>query len=517
MKKPQIEPWIFWPALVVVVGLTMVLALNNEAASPFINSIMSSITCNFDWLFEWLTVGLFVLLLFLAFGRYGNVKLGGTDDEPEFSNFSWGAMLFCAGMGTSIMFWSVMEPLYYYIGPPFGIAAKTAEAAEWALSYGLFHWGISAWALYALPTVTIAYSFYVRKRPSLRISTACQGVLGDLADGWLGKIIDILVIWSLVGGLGTSLGLGVPMVSAVVGSIFGIPESFGLSVVIVVIWTVIFGGSAYFGLYKGIRKLSDINVYLALGLAIFAFLVGPTLFILSNFTNAFGLMAQNILRMSFYTDPIAKGGFPQAWTVFYWAWFAATAPFMGLFVARISKGRTIKQLICAILLWGTLGGWLYFAVFGGYAINMEINGILPLTQILSEQGGPAVIVAVLQSLPLSKLVLPFFAILAFIFLATSLDSATYILSAIATKELHDGEEPARWHRLLWAAILAAISLSLLSIGGLKVIQTSSVFVSLPVVIIYFLLTGSLMKWLKEDFADTITAPEKIVLKRSRAK
>lgn len=516
MKKTQIDPFIFWPALVVVIGLTLLLALNTDTAGPIINNIMSSITFKFDWLFEWLTVGLFILLLYLAFGRYGNVKLGGPEDTPEFSKFSWGAMLFCAGMGTSIMYWSVIEPLYYYTGPPFGIAAKSAEAAEWALSYGLFHWGISAWALYALPAVTIAYSFYVRKRPSLRISTACRGVLGDLADGWLGKVIDIMVIWSLVGGLGTSLGLGVPMVSAVIGSLLNIPESYGLSVVIVVIWTVIYGASAYFGLYRGIKKLSDINVYLAMTLAIFAFLVGPSLFVLSNFTNSFGIMAQNIIRMSFYTDSINQGGFPQGWTVFYWAWFAATAPFMGLFVARISKGRTIKELISGVLLWGSLGGWLYFAVFGSYALHMELNGILPLTQILSENGGPAVIVAVLKSFPVYKLVMLFFAVLAFIFLATSLDSATYILSAIATKELHDKEEPARWHRLLWAGILSTMSLTLLAIGGLRVIQTSSVFVSIPVVIIYFLLTGSLMKWLKEDFGTASIQPALILTSKERS-
>ncbi|SMB83551.1 betaine/carnitine transporter, BCCT family [Desulfonispora thiosulfatigenes DSM 11270] len=498
MNKSNIDAKIFWPSLLVIIGVTLALAMNTETAEPVLNNLLTSITYNFDWLFEYLTVGVFLWLIWLAFGKYGRIKLGGPEDKPEFSKISWIAMMFCAGMGTSIMFWSIMEPVYYMGGPPFGIEPFSNAANEWALAYGLFHWGFTAWAIYWIPGVAIAYSFYVRKQPSLKISTACKGILGKHADGLIGKIIDIMIIWGLVGGLGTSLGLGVPMVSEIVSEIFSIPQSFELSVAIVIIWTIIFGTSVFFGL-KGIQKLSDINIYLAIGIAIFVFLVGPTLFLLSNFTNSFGLMMQNIVRMSFSTDPFVKGGFPQSWTVFYWAWFAATAPFMGLFVARISKGRTIREFITTGLVWGPIGGWVYFAVFGGYAIHLETNGIVSLTDIANTSGGPAAIVALFKTLPLSQLILPVFLVLAFIFLATSLDSATYILSAIATKELKDGEEPARWHRLLWAAVLAFMALSLLKIGGLNVIQTSSVLVAIPVVVIFFLLIGSVMKWLKEDF------------------
>jgi BCCT family betaine/carnitine transporter len=511
MKQPRIDKGVFWPSIIVTVVLTLYLALNRETVGPEMDQLMSLITNKLDWAFEFLTFGLFLLLIWLAFGKYGKVKLGGPEDQPEFSRFSWGTMLFCAGMGTSIMFWSIAEPLYYFTGPPFGIKARSQEAADWSVAYGLFHWGISAWVLYALPTVVIAYSFFVRKRPSLKISTACKGVLGKYADGWVGKVIDVMVIWSMVGGLGTSLGLGVPMVSAVVGKIFGLQQSLWLSIVIVIIWTIIYSSSAYLGLYKGIRKLSDFNVYLALAIALFVFIVGPTFFILSYFTNSFGLMLQSFIHMSFYTDPVSKGGFPQAWTVFYWAWFAATAPFMGLFVARISKGRTIRDLICNIVLWGSVGSWVYFAVFGGYAIHLELEDIVPLTDILANNGGPAAIVSVLESLPLSQLVLPFFAILGFIFLATSLDSATYVISATATKELRDQEEPARWHRMVWGVILAVLAISLLAIGGLSVVQTSSVLVSVPVIIIYILLTVSLMRWLKKDYENTFSETRDVYL------
>lgn len=274
-----------------------------------------------------------------------------------------------------------------------------------------------------------------------------------------------------------------------------------MSIIIIAVWVVIYSASAYVGLYKGIRKLSDWNVYLALGLAVFVLLAGPTLFILSNFTNSFGLMLQNFAFMSFSTDPINQGGFPQSWTVFYWAWFAATAPFIGLFVARISRGRTIRELITHILLWGSVGSWLYFGIFGGYSLNLQLSGALDVLGVMSESGDLAAIVEILKSLPLSFLVLPFFAVLGFIFLATSLDSATYILASITTKELSAGQEPARWNRMLWGMVLAALAVSLLLIGGLNVIQTSSVIVSVPVILLYGLLTASLLKWLKEDYPE----------------
>lgn len=499
MNKVKIDPVVFWSSLGVIVFATLALVIFRDTAEPVLNTMLTGITYNLDWAFQFLTFGLFILLMYLVFSKYGKVRLG--DEPPEFSTFSWGAMLFCAGMGTSIMFWSMMEPMYYYMGPPFGYEPNSSQAAEWAVTYGLFHWGISAWSLYALPTVTIAYSFFVKKNHSLKISSACRGILGKHADGWLGKIIDILVIWSLVGGLGTSLGLGVPMVSAVIGEIFGVAQSLTLSIIIIAVWVVIYSASAYVGLYKGIRKLSDWNVYLALGLAVFVLLAGPTLFILSNFTNSFGLMLQNFAFMSFSTDPINQGGFPQSWTVFYWAWFAATAPFIGLFVARISRGRTIRELITHILLWGSVGSWLYFGIFGGYSLNLQLSGALDVLGVMNESGDPAAIVEILKSLPLSFLVLPFFAVLGFIFLATSLDSATYILASITTKELSAGQEPARWNRMLWGMVLAALAISLLLIGGLNVIQTSSVIVSVPVILLYGLLTASLLKWLKEDYPE----------------
>ncbi|WP_202863534.1 BCCT family transporter [Ornithinimicrobium avium] len=497
--ESKVDKGIFWPSITLVAVLTLLLVVFRDTAAPVLQDILTAITSRLDWAWEFLTIALFGVLLWLMVGRYGKVRLGGVDDRPEFSRFSWGAMLFCAGMGTSIMFWSIVEPLYYYTGPPFGIEAGSDRAAEFAVAYGLFHWGISAWALYALPAVVIAYSFFVRNSSSLRVSAACRGVLGRHADGPIGKVIDILVIWSMVGGLGTSLGLGVPMVAAVTSDLTGIEQSTYLNIGIIVIWTVIFSASAYAGLYEGIRRLSDWNVYLALALAVFVLLAGPTLFILSYFTNSLGVMLDNFMMMSLSTDPITQGGFPQAWTVFYWAWFAATAPFIGIFVARISKGRSIRDLVLNILAWGTAGSWLYFAIFGGYGMNLQLSGEADLVATLGDGGGPAVVVELLNSLPLSVLASVAFLVLGFVFLSTSLDSASYVLASVASTDVH-GAEPARWHRLLWGAVMSALAVSLILVGGLEVVQTSAVLVAVPVLVMYLLLTLSLTRWLKQDRA-----------------
>ncbi|MBC2721670.1 BCCT family transporter [Desulfosporosinus sp.] len=513
MGKPQLDHKVFWPAFIVIFGISLAIITNREAGTEIVNAALAWATYKLDWLFQTGTFLVFVFLMWVAFGRYGNVKLGGPDDKPEFSTITWIGMLFCAGVGSSLIYWSVAEPLYYLQGPPFGIAVGSPEAAQWAITYGMFHWGFSAWALYAIPALPIAYAYYVRKDTILRASTACRPILGNKIDGWLGKVIDILVMFGIVGGFGTSLGLGVPLLAEAASSLFGLQQSMGLNMAILAIWTLIFGFSVYTGLYKGIKVLSNINVYLALAMLVLILLAGPTVFILSVFTDSIGVLFNNFFRMSFYTDPIAKSGFPQSWTVFYWAWWVALAPYMGLFVARISKGRTLKQLIVAELLWGTLGCWAFFGVVGGYTLHLEFNKILPLSTLLSESGGPATIIAVLNTLPMPQVVLVLFLLLEFVFLATCLDSSAYVCASMATKNLAENEQPARWNRIVWALALAAVGVAILSLGGLSAIQTSSVVAAVPLILVLVILTMSFMKMLREDHG-VECKPKEITFKSS---
>ncbi|MEL7566220.1 MAG: BCCT family transporter [Dehalobacterium sp.] len=499
----RIDYQIFLPTLIVLLVICIPIAINPEAVGKVVNTALEFLTGKFGWLFEFFVLGTFLFLLWLAFGRYGRVKLGRPDDKPEFSYFTWIAMLFCSGIGTSLLYWSIIEPIYYLQGPPIGIqpgiAAESPAAAEWAAAYGLFHWGFSAWAIYAIPTIPIAYALYVKKIPVLRMSTACQGVIGKHAHGFWGKAIDIAAMFGIVGGSGTALGIGVTLISAEITALFGIPDSFGLKIAIIIIWTCLFGGSVFLGLYKGIANLSNFNVMLCLGFTGYVFLFGPTEYILNLFANSTGLVLDNFFRLSLWTDPVAKGGFPQAWTTFYWAWWIALAPLMGLFVARISKGRTIRELVIAECFWGTLGCWLYFVVFGGYTLYLEMNNILPVSAMASEEGATTAIVAVIQSLPMPKFVLAITLIISFVFSGTTFDSSAYALASGTSTGYSVSEgQPTRWLRGLWALIIGIIAVLLLLVGGLTVLQISSVLVALPLIPVFIIMTMSILKWVKED-------------------
>lgn len=482
------------------------LVLNTESAAGQVAAAMDFVTSQFGWLFMLVGAGAFVFALWLAFGRYGQVKLGLPDDAPEYSEISWAAMMFSAGIGIGLVSWAFVEPLYYLSEPPMGLVPNSSLAAEWAHMYAQFHWGFVPWALYAIPTVPIAYALYVRETPYLRISAASEGALRTPARKRFEPLIDTLVIIGMIGGAGTSLGLGVPLVAALVGDLFGVPDSLPLKLAVLAFWTLLFGTSVYRGLKAGIRWLADINIVLAIIAVAFILLVGPTVFILTLSANSLGLMLDNFIRMSFWLDPIEDGGFPKTWTLFYWAWWIGYAPLMGLFFGRISRGRTIRQTVLGIIGWGSLGCLSFMSVCGAYALHLEITGVLPLTQIIAEQGNPAAVVAIINTLPYAKVAALVFTILAFIFLATTLDSVAYVLASISTRNLPGDQEPGRINRLVWAFALAFIAVGLLAVGGLTTVQSSSVLTALPLIPVMFILVWSLMVWLKEDFGATLTKP-----------
>jgi BCCT family betaine/carnitine transporter len=462
-KSAPIDKQVFWPALLVVVAAIVPLMAFPEQSAAVLDRVMGFITHSFGFLFLWFTFACLAVLLWFAFGKYGSVRFGGAEAEPEFRTLSWIAMLFCAGIGTSLLYWATIEWVYYYQAPPFGIEAETAEAAHWAAMYGLFHWGPLAWALYCVPALPIAYAFHNRKIPFLRISQACRGVIGDRADGPLGKLIDVLFIFGLVGGTGTSLGLGTPILSESISTLTGVARTFALDAFVIVIWTAIFGTTVYLGMEKGIKRLADANVYLGFFLLAFVLVFGPTVFILDTFTNSLGLLATNFLKMSFYTDPVGASGFPQTWTVFYWAW------------------------------------WIAFATFGNTALHDQLNGTVPVISIMNQASPQAAIVAVVNALPLGTFILVLFVAMAFIYSATTLQASAYTIASVASRELVAGEsEPLRWNRLFWAVALGGMAVALMYLGGLRPLQTASLIVALPLIFVIALSVWSFLRWLKED-------------------
>jgi len=503
-----IDHSLMWPGVIVIGIIGVLLSIFPKSGGAVVDSLFGILTHNFKWLF--LLFGLFcvVFLIWLALSRWGNIKLGSPEDEPEFSTYSWASMIFCAGIGIAIVYWAFIEPVYYMNTSILHVDPVTQKGllGELAGMYGQFHWGITPWAIYALPTVPIAYAIHVKKIPALRLSTACRGIIGKRADGPLGKLIDIVVIFAMIGGVGTSLGLAVPLGTALLTDMTGLEQTFALQVVVLIIWTALFTVTVWAGLKKGISKLANLNTYIAYFLLIYVFIIGPTTFILNNWCNSLGLMLSDFVKLSLWTDPITNGGFPEGWTVFYWAWWVAYAPMMGLFVARISKGRTIRQVIFGELVYGSLGCWVFFAIWGGYAIHIQTSGTLDVYSILKSSGwsNDVTIVAILNSIPGGKYIfIPVFTLLCSIFLATTLNSAAYTLSSQVTRELSGDQEPPRWNRTLWGLLLGLLALGLLSTGALKAVQLSSIIVALPLIPVLILMVFSLMKWLNEDYGEEL--------------
>ncbi|HLR53144.1 MAG TPA: BCCT family transporter [Pseudogracilibacillus sp.] len=500
MNFLNMEHKIFWPVLIVLSALLIPIGLNPTVAENTVSSILGFITTHFGWIYVIFPLLILGFFSWLVFGEFGKIKLGNKDDKPEFSNFSWFAMIFTAGIGGEIMYESFIEPINFFNDPPFGVESGSLSAAEWALPYDLFHWGILAWAIYALPAIPMGYALHVKKVPHFRLSAACRPVLGKHSEGILGKIVDIIMMFGLIGVVGTSIGLVAPMIARFFGELFNIPVTMNLLVMVIVLWTVIFGGSVYLGLEKGIKRLSDFNIMLVVAITIFVFLVGPKLFMLDNTIQSIGVMFNNFSKMSLNLGAINHETFPQDWTVFYWAWWIGYASLIGMFTARISKGRTIRQVILIQCLVGPVGTWIFFGVFGNYALNLDLSNLLSVESILESGGETETIMAITNTLPFNIILIPLLIVAYLVFSATTFDSASLILASVASKKLDKAGQPPRYQRIFWALILGIVGITVLAIGGLDAVQLSSVIIGVPMILVFILMTVSFIKSVREDFS-----------------
>ncbi|QTM98770.1 BCCT family transporter [Sediminibacillus dalangtanensis] len=528
MKNRLIDWPTFIGALIILLAVTIPLVLFPEQGEAFVLAANDFVTQNFGVVYLLVGFVLFFFLIYVAFSVNGHIKLGEKDEKPEFNTFSWAAMLFCAGIGSSILYWGTIEWAYYYQAPPFGIETGSKEAIQWASSYGIFHWGPIAWAIYTLPALPMAYFYYVRKKPVLKISEACRPLIGRLTDGPVGKLIDILFMFGLMGGAGTTLALGAPMIAEGVSRLTGLPANMTMQTIILILCTTIFAISAYSGLRKGIKVLSDLNLWLAIFLLAFIFVFGPTTFIAETTTNSIGLILDNFFHMSTWTEPFnnlgpfERTGFPEGWTVFYWAWWLVYAPFVGLFVAKISRGRTIRQMVLGTIIYGSLGSLLFFGIMGNFGLYMQLTGQFDVVSVLNDQGAPYAIISIINQLPWAPLIILVFTVLAIIFLATTFDSSSYILASVVQSEVED--EPLRWNRLFWAFTLCLMPLVLMFIGGLSTLQTASIVGGFPLLFIMLMLAWSFMKASTDDLKasehykpKTINLDSKKILQRLRRK
>ena len=506
-SEPDVDMAIFIPAVFIVLVCAIPLMLFPDSASQLLDYGRQVIMTNFLWLYLIVGLGAFGFCMWLAFGRFAHVKLGAPDEPPEYSDAHWVAMMFTAAIGASVLAWGFAEPIYYLQTPPLGIEVGSTKSFEWAHMYPLLHWGLVPWSIYAVPAVPIAYMLYVKRYPVLRISSACDGALPVKGRSQTKTIIDILIILGIVGGVTTSLGLVVPLLSAMLATLFDIDDSMLIKMSVLVLWTLLFGASVYRGLKSGIKVLADINMALAFFAVLFILIAGPGVFILDLTVNSIGLMFNNFISTATWTDPINNGSFPEDWTGFYWAWWLAYTGMIGLFFGRISRGRTIRQLVLGVIIWGCLGTWLVLAVMGGYSLYLESTGGLNVSEILTNQGMSYVNALVIETLPLGKFTLLIFIILSVIFSATTIDSSAYVISSICAKNLPSDQEPRRWSRVAWAILLAVITAGILQSGALNTVLSITVLSSVPLIPIMILLCISLVRWLNQDFGHLVKPKE----------
>lgn len=345
------------------------------------NAMFSFLTEKFAWFYQLVMFGFVVFILYVAFSKYGKIRLGRDNSEPEYSTFSWFAMLFCAGMGVGLVFWGISEPVSHYINPVAGIKSRSAEAADFAMKSSFIHWGIHPWANYAVVGLILAYFQYRKGKPGL-MSSSLFGLIGSRTEGWIGKTTDILAAFASIAGIVTSLGLGVLQISSGFNTMFGIPNTLSIQIIIIVIVTIIFIASAISGINKGVKILSNINIYVAIVLMLGTFLVGPKIEIFNNFVNGIGGYLSGFIKDSLAISPYSNSSnWIKAWRVFYWAWWIAWAPFVGLFIARISKGRTIREFVLGVVGVPTLTSIVWFSIFGSMGIHIGQNGTMAYEEL----------------------------------------------------------------------------------------------------------------------------------------
>jgi len=492
-----LDTWVFGisAALVLVFIVWGMSATDNLAAVA--KAVLAGVMNGGGWAFVLAASGFVVFALWLAFSRYGKIPLGRDDEAPEFRTSSWIAMMFSAGMGIGLMFFGVAEPLSHFTSPPPGtVPAGSPEALDVAMATTLFHWTLHPWAIYAVVGLAIAYSTFRRGRRQL-ISSAFAPLLGNKGtEGTFGRAVDILAIFATLFGSAASLGLGALQIGGglAANGITGLPR--GILVLIIVVLTVAFIISAVTGVAKGIQWLSNINMVLAAVLAVFVFVVGPTILILNLIPTAIGDYFRDLAQMSARTAATGGDGMAEwlsGWTVFYWAWWISWTPFVGMFIARISRGRSIKQFVVGVMLIPSAVSLVWFAVFGGAAIDRQRTGT-----DLASADTPGQLFGLLHTYPLGGVLSVVAMLLVAIFFVSGADAASIVMGTLSQR---GSIEPSRWVVVFWGTVMGAIAIIMLLVGGdeaLTGIQNITIIMAAPFALVMIALCVALAKDLRSD-------------------
>lgn len=495
-KQIKKDNTVYYIGLVLIVGLSVWAVASSETFGVAANAIYGFLTTNFAWLYMLVMTSFVVFAVIIALGKWGKVKMGPKEGKPEYSNISWFGMMFSAGMGVGLVFWGVAEPLTYWTAPP-NVDAGTVEAASFAFRKAFLHWGLHPWAGYAVLGMALAYFVYRKGRPNL-MSSVLTPFLGDKSDThWLGKTVDVFAVFATAGGIGTSLGLGAMQICSGLNECFGIPYNNTVILITVGLITILYTWTAVAGVDNGIKRVCDTNIALAFVIMLICLCVGPTIDILQNLVEGVGnyvmTFPQSALEMGAFSD---NPSWYQSWTVFYWAWWIAWAPFVGGFVARISKGRTIREFVAGVMLMPAGASMIWFAIFGTMGINVgEAVGVTAATELVSDTS--LTLFLVIKQYPLGMILCVLILVNLITFFVTSANSATFVLGSLTS----NGEmNPPKSRLLIWGILQAVFVVALLlsTEDGLKMMQTLSLVPSFPFAFVMVAAMVGLVKTFRED-------------------
>jgi choline/glycine/proline betaine transport protein len=496
----DIHPHVTFTSTAILVVFILLTLMFHKEATEFFNSALAVITSSTGW-FLILAANMFILAaIYFAFSKFGKIRIGGKDAKPEFSTLAWFAMLLSAGMGIGLMFWSVGEPMYHYLSPSpmfTGIKGGTPEAAQAAMGVTYFHWGLHPWAIYSIVGLGLAFFAYNRGLP-LTVRSIFYPLLGSRIYGFWGNIIDVLSVLATLVGLATSLGLGVQQVNAGLNFLFGIEINTTIQVLLIIVITAFATMSVVSGLDGGVKRLSEGNMALAGIFMLLMLILGPTVMILGGFTQNLGYYLTKLPQLSLWTETFQKTTWQGSWTVFYWAWWISWSPFVGMFIARISKGRTVKEFILSVMLIPTFLSFLWMSVFGQSALSLQASGAADIAGAVQANVSTAMFV-MLEQFPFTHLLSIIAIILVTVFFITSSDSGSLVVDHLTSGGKLDSPIP---QRVFWAVMEGLVAAVLLIGGGLKTLQTASVTTGLPfAVILLFIIYALYIGFSEESYVE----------------
>ena len=493
MKKISWNP-IFTGSFLLVFSVLVLAFSFPDLFFNILSWVQNVFVLNISWFYVLLIFFVFCFCIYMIFSPYGKVRLGFIS-QPKYSNFTWIAMLFSAGMGTGLLFSGVYEPLYHYFYPPVGNGG-TSDSLKLSFQLTFLHWGFSGWAVYTLLGLAMAYFSFYKGLPQ-RISCMLYPIFKEKTEGKWGTAIDILSVTVILFGVATTLGRGAMQINSGLKELFGVPYSQVVQSVIIFFITLIATFSLLSGLNKGIRRLSELNIVICILLLLFVLFTGPTVFLLDSFVEHSGAYLQNLLSSMTWVHSLGSSEWRSQWTILYWAWWIAWAPFVGLFIARISEGRTIREFIIGCLLVPTLLSFLWFVVFGGTAIQYQILGKMDLVSFLKTEYS-MVVFEFFKYLPFTEIVsvITLFAVV--IFFVTSSDSASYVIHHISDKS---GQSPL-FSKIYWAGLEGVLAVILIYFGGIKSLELLTIVAAFPFSLLICLICYSFLKELKKDFMES---------------